>query len=249
MKTWSQAKAAAPIPMSTKPSPHTSLIKEKSPIMELWSPLVKENLPEPPIKDIEDTVPLPYDELLSAVKSLGKSPSKPEVVGKLREPETFTGKDPKWLKPFLFQCKLYFRNLPKTFWDDSTKVNLALSYLWDVAQEWFKPGISGKLDEIQDWINNWNLFVDKLQTNFSPFDEVGDVKCELVNLHMKSDQWISKYLVLWMTLPFFLFPSFLSFVTLPLTLVGPLHVPVCFPLHLLHLQTFSMTPSMSHSYF
>ena len=127
MKTQSQAKAAAPIPMSTKPSPHTSPIKEKSPIMELRSPLVEENFPEPPIKDIEDTVSLPYDELLSTVKSLGKSPSKPKVIGKVREPETFTGKDLKRLKPFLFQCKLYFQNLPETFWDDSTKVNFALS--------------------------------------------------------------------------------------------------------------------------
>ena len=194
MKTQSQAKAAASIPMSTKPLPHTSPIKEKSPIMELWSPLVKKNLPEPPIKDIKDTVPLPYDELLSAVKSLGKSPSKPEVVGKLREPETFTGKDLKQLKPFLFQCKLYFWNLPETFQEDSTKVNFALSYLWDVAQEWFEPGISGELDEILDWINNWNLFIDKLQTNFGPFDEVGDVEWELVNL-CKSNQWISEYLV------------------------------------------------------
>ena len=125
---------------------------------------------------------------MSAVKSLGKTPSKPEVVGKLREPETFTGKDLKWLKPFLFQCKLYFQNLPKTFWEDSTKVNFTLSYLWDVAQKWFEPGISGELEEIPDWIDNWNLFVNELQTDFSPFDEVGDVEHELVNLHMKSDQ-------------------------------------------------------------
>ena len=152
-------------------------------------------LPEPPIKDIEDTVPLPYDELLSTVKSLGKSPSKPEVIGKLREPETFTSKDPKWLKPFLFQCKLYFWNLPETFWDNSTKVNFALSYLRDVAQEWFEPGISGELDEILDWIDNWNFFVDELQTNFGPFDKVGDVEHELVNLRMKSNQQISEYLV------------------------------------------------------
>ena len=47
----------------------------------------------------------------------------------------------------------------------------------------------------------------------------------------------------WMT-PLFSFPSFLSFVTLPLTLVGLLPVPVCFPLRLLHLWTFSMTPSV-----
>ena len=125
---------------------------------------------------------------MSTVRSLDKSPSKPEVIGKLREPETFTGKDLKQLKPFLFQCKLYFQNLPETFREDSTKVNFALFYLQDVAQEWFKPGFSGELDEILDWIDNWNLFVDELQTNFGPFDEVGDVKCKLVNLHMKSNQ-------------------------------------------------------------
>ena len=81
---------------------------------------------------------------------LANPPSKPKVVGKLREPETFTGKDPKQLKPFFFQCKLYFWNLPETFWDNSTKVNFALSYLRDVVQEWFEPGISGELDEIPD---------------------------------------------------------------------------------------------------
>ena len=84
---------------------------------------------------------------------------------------------------------------PEPIQDDSTKVNFTLSYLWDVAQEWFKPGISGELDNILDCINNWDLFVDKLQTNFSPFDQVGDIKHELVNLCMKNDQQISEYLV------------------------------------------------------
>ena len=170
--------------MSTKPSPHTSPIKEKLSIVK------EEELQEPKISVApEDTVPLPYDELLSAVKSLFKLPTKPEAVGKLREPELFTGRDPKKLKSFLFQCKLYFQNLSETFWDDSTKVNFALSYLQDVAQEWFKSGISGELDDISDWIDNWDLFVNKLQTN------VGEVKCELVNLHIKNNQQILEYLV------------------------------------------------------
>ena len=136
----------------------------------------------------EDTVPLPYDRLLSAVKFLSKLPSKPKAIGKLREPELFMGRDPKKLKSFLFQCKLYFQNLSETFQDDSTKVNFALSYLQDVAQEWFKPGISGELDDILDWIDNWDLFVDEIQTNFGPFDQVGDIEHELVNLCMKNDQ-------------------------------------------------------------
>jgi hypothetical protein len=61
-------------------------------------------------------------------------------TGKLREPEPFTGKDPKKLKAFIFQCQLYFWNLD--FDSDSRKVTFALSYLWNVAQEWFEPGIS-----------------------------------------------------------------------------------------------------------
>ena len=60
-------------------SPHPSPKKEKTPVIEICSPPVEEELPEPPIIDIEDSVPpLPYDELLTAVKSLGKSSSKPD---------------------------------------------------------------------------------------------------------------------------------------------------------------------------
>jgi len=197
MQTRSQAKAALSLPMSSPHiSPHPSPKKEKTPIIKIRSPLVEEELPEPPIPDIEDSIPpLPYDELLTTVKSLGKSSSKPESVGKLREPETFTGKDPKKLKNFLLQCKLYFRNMPETFRDDSTKINFALSYLRDVALEWFEPGISGEIEVIPDWIDDWDLFVKELQTNFGPYDEVGDVERELVNLCMKDNQQISKYLV------------------------------------------------------
>jgi hypothetical protein len=56
-------------------------------------------------------------------------------AGKLSEPEPFTGKDPKKLKAFIFQCQLYFQN--SDFDSDSKKVTFALSYLRDVAQEWF----------------------------------------------------------------------------------------------------------------
>jgi hypothetical protein len=70
------------------------------------------------------------DDLVLAIKKLGKMKSD---TGKLHEPELFTGKDPKKLKAFIFQCQLYFRNLD--FDSDSKKVTFMLSYLWDVAQE------------------------------------------------------------------------------------------------------------------
>jgi hypothetical protein len=87
-------------------------------------------------------------------------------AGKLHEPELSTGKDPKKLKAFIFQCQLYFCNLD--FNSDSKKVTFVLSYLWDVAQEWFEPSISRLTDEPLEWSNDWETFLDKLHTNFKP---------------------------------------------------------------------------------
>jgi hypothetical protein len=70
-----------------------------------------------------------------------------------------------------------------------------LSYLQDVAQEWFEPGISRLTDEPPEWFDNWEAFLDKLRTNFRPYDEIGDAEHELTNLHMRDNQRASDYLV------------------------------------------------------
>jgi Retrotransposon gag protein len=114
-------------------------------------------------------------------------------AGKLCEPELFTGKNPKKLKAFIFQCQLYFHN--PDFDSDSKKVTFALSYLQDVAQEWFEPGISGLTDEPPEWSNNWETFLDELYTNFGPYNETGDAEHELTNLCMRDNQRVSDYLV------------------------------------------------------
>ena len=64
-----------------------------------------------------------------------------------------------------------------------------------MAQEWFEPGISGLTDDYPEWLENWDLFVDKLQTNFGPFDKSANVEHKLTNLWMKDSQCISEYLV------------------------------------------------------
>jgi hypothetical protein len=114
-------------------------------------------------------------------------------AGKLRKPEPFTRKDPKKLKAFIFQCQLYFCN--SDFESDSKKVTFALLYLRDVAQEWFEPGISGLTNEPPEWFDNWEAFLDELHTNFRPYNETGDAKHELTNLHMRDNQRVSDYLV------------------------------------------------------
>ena len=77
----------------------------------------------------------------------------------------------------------------------SLKVLLVRRPLTDVAQEWFEPRLSGLTDTYPLWLDNWNAFVDKLQSNFSPFDESADIKHDLTNLRMKDTQCISDYLV------------------------------------------------------
>jgi Retrotransposon gag protein len=130
------------------------------------------------------------DDLVRAIKKLRKMKSD---TGKLCEPEPFTGKDPKKLKAFIFQCQLYFRN--SDFDSDSKKVTFALSYLRDVAQKWFEPGISRLTDEPPEWFDNWEAFLDELHTNFGPYNETGNAEHELTNLRMRDNQRVSDYLV------------------------------------------------------
>ena len=120
-------------------------------------------------------------------------------AGKFKEPKPFTGWDPKKLKAFIFQCQLYFRS-SSDFNDGTQRVNFALSYLKDVAQEWFEPGISGLTSEPPVWLSNWDAFVEELRHNFGPFDKQGDAETELMNLYMKDSQQVSDYLIQFLAL-------------------------------------------------
>ena len=46
---------------------------------------------------------------------------------------------------------------------------------------------------LQDWLSNWNLFVDKLHWHFGLLDPVGEAANMLDNLHMKPSNKISTY--------------------------------------------------------
>jgi hypothetical protein len=102
-------------------------------------------------------------------------------------------KTPRNSRHSFFQCQLYFHN--PDFNSNSKKVIFALSYLWDVAQEWFEPSIPGLTNEPPEWSNNWETFLDELHTNFGPYNETGDAKHELTSLCMRDNQCVSDYLV------------------------------------------------------
>ena len=131
------------------------------------------------------------DDLVLAIKRLSKMKSE---GGKVREPDLFTGREPKKLKTFISQCMLYFWSSSE-YDDDAKKVNFALSYLQDVAQEWFEPGISGLTEEPLAWLESFLAFLNELRFNFGPYDETGEAERELATIRMKDSARISNYMV------------------------------------------------------
>jgi hypothetical protein len=135
---------------------------------ELEHPIPMHNPTSPKSPKPESSPGTQANNPVLAIKKLGKMKSD---AGKLREPKPFTRKDLKKLKAFVSKCQLYFHN--SDFDSDSKKVIFALSYLRDVAQEWFEPGIPRLTDEPPEWSDNWEAFLDELHTNFGPYDETG----------------------------------------------------------------------------
>ena len=109
-------------------------------------------------------------------------------------PNTFSGTEPNKLNNCLFQCRLYFHANPVQFDTDIAKINFAMTYLTGVAQNWFEVSLNQEDQSIlQDWLSDWNLFVDKLCRHFGLSDPVGEAANMLDNLHMKPGNKISTY--------------------------------------------------------
>ena len=77
---------------------------------------------------------------------------------------------------------------------DIAKINFAMTYLTRVAQDWFEVSLNQEDQGIlQDWLSNWNLFVDELCQHFGLSDPVDEAANMLDNLHMKSSNKFSTY--------------------------------------------------------
>src|ERR1700730_11455997 len=131
--------------------------------------------------------------LTDAINALAKSAKdKGPARARVREPEPFDGSDPRKLHSFLVQCELNFWDRPKNFPQDSDRVNFAVSFLKGTALEWFEPAILRESAE-EDWLKDWDLFLQELKTNFGPFDPTGDTEAEIDHLRMKDLHRVTKY--------------------------------------------------------
>jgi len=109
-------------------------------------------------------------------------------------PDTFIGTNSNKLNNFLFQCRLYFHTNLVQFDIDIAKINFVMTYLTGVAQDWFEVDLNQEDQGIlQDWLSNWNLFVDKLCWHFGLSDSIGEAANMLNNLYMRPGNKISTY--------------------------------------------------------
>jgi len=77
---------------------------------------------------------------------------------------------------------------------DIAKINFAMTYLTGVVQDWFEMGLNQEDQGIlQDWLSDWNLFVDELRRYFGLSDSIGKAANMLDNLCMRPSDKISTY--------------------------------------------------------
>ena len=112
---------------------------------------------------------------------------------RLREPDTFDGSDASKLRVFILQCNLHFQDHANAFTSDRAKVAYALSYLTGPSLGRFEPGLFALTPPA--WVHHWDLFHAELESNFGPFDPVGDAKTEIENLVMTKGSRSATYFV------------------------------------------------------
>src|SRR6202046_5566607 len=124
-------------------------------------------------------------------QELRRRETTPRAPGRVKEPDTFDGSEPRKLNNFILLCNLYFRNDPY-YADDEAKVTFALSYLHGTALEYFEPSILNS-EDAPAWMDHWPAFVRTLRTQFGPIDPTADAEDGIDNLRMRDNQRIVKY--------------------------------------------------------
>jgi hypothetical protein len=159
--------------------------------------------------DVADPIPNPdlsaeadgeaqVGRLLAALETLaedagGNRPTTSKA--KLRGPNPFDGKDPKKLRGFLLQCKLNFRAKLEYIRDNTAKVTYVLSFLKELALDYFEPFLVNNLADEPAWLTKVELFTEELYIYFGPYDQQAEAEIELEQLVMKDNHKVTKLFV------------------------------------------------------
>ena len=93
------------------------------------------------------------------------------------------------LRAFIFQCQIYFRACEGDFRKDSEKVYFAISYLWGIVLDYFKPYIN-EPDPMQsfDFLEDWSAFVQKLSNIFGSYSPEDDNEDTIVSIPFLTEE-------------------------------------------------------------
>src|SRR5215813_3261874 len=147
--------------------------------------------------DEDSDIGLTKKQLADAILALSreKKPAEVKTTCKTREPDTFNGTEKK-LRPFIFQCKVYFKSRPKDFEKEETKIFFAISFLTGAALDYFEPYINEPdPDKEYNFLCSWEAFVQKLTNLFGPYKPQEDDEDAIVALTFPSNMKATNYFI------------------------------------------------------
>ena len=167
-------------------------------LMTCQLPLNTASAPNPDMGgDFAAAIALLAQTLATQNVRLQPAPNTPTVLvtlpTRLREPDTFNGSDANKLRVFILQCSLHFQDHANAFSSGRAKVTYALAFLTCPALGWFKPTLFNP--SLPAWVDNWDLFCTKLESNFGTFNPVGEAKAEIKTLVMAKGSCSVMYFV------------------------------------------------------
>ena len=89
----------------------------------------------------------------------------------------------------------------QVFQTEQSKVNYSLSFPKGTSLDYFEPYLTDDTANEPAWLNNYELFVEELLINFSPYDMMADAEVELEQLIMKDNHKATKFLLISTDLP------------------------------------------------
>jgi len=97
---------------------------------------------------------------------------------------------------FLFQCQIYFKASEGEFTEDSEKIFFAISYLKDIALDYFKPFIT-EPDPLYslDFLEDWPAFVQRLSNIFRSYSPEDNDKDAIIAIPFPYDRRATDYFI------------------------------------------------------
>ena len=150
------------------------------------TPLTLQQTPPPSTQVLMSAIDL-VQQLVQALLAIGQNMAvatppnpPPPSQSRVHAPDTFDGSNPEDLQAFILQCQITFNSYLHQYLTDTTKVFFAISYLKNMALEWFEQGMLEDNPELTlAWCHSWAEFVKELRTHFRPTNPVGSAEIEL----------------------------------------------------------------------